>query len=249
LYLGRIPEIPAIIEEANALVEESVDKDWEPGRFWAAGLKTLEGFALLATGEIEHARRLLDESRERLEPSGELFYMSWNYGHLARFAMREGRFDDAVDLFSQSADRARRLGSLRTLQIALFGLGDARLAAGDLAGAQRAFVESLSVAERTGMVPEMLATTVRIGKAMAATGKQAEAVQLLATIEAEPKSAGQLFTESESIKATASAALGELEPAFDEVEFAELRATGAQRKYRSIVKELAETLDALQNSA
>lgn len=112
---------------------------------------------MLTTGEIDHASLLLDESRARLEPLGELFYMSWNYGHRARLAMREGRLDDAAYLFSQSADRARRLGSLRTLHIALLGLGDARLAGGDPTGAQRAFVESLSVAERTGMFAEMLA--------------------------------------------------------------------------------------------
>ncbi|HEX6222642.1 MAG TPA: adenylate/guanylate cyclase domain-containing protein [Acidimicrobiia bacterium] len=247
LYLGRINEIPPIIEEATALAEGPAWNGWETGRFWAAGLKTLEAFALLTTGEINHAGLLLDESRARLEPLGELFYMSWNYGHRARLAMREGRLDDAAYLFSQSADRARRLGSLRTLHIALFGLGDARLAGGDPAGAQHAFVESLSVAERTGMVAEMLATLVRIAKAMAARGQTRGAVELLATVEAEPDSVGRLFIESEVIKVTASAALGDLEPTLDEVEFADLRASGAQRQYRGVVKELAETADRSQD--
>jgi len=249
LYLGRIPEIPPIVEQAIALAEGPAGSDWETGRFWAAGLKTLEAFALLATGDVEHARRLLDESRERLEPSGELFYMSWNFGHRARLAMREDRPDDAVELFSQSADRARRLGSLRTLQVALFGLGDARLATGDPVGAGRAFVESLSAAERTGMVPEMLATIVRIARAMAANGETGEAVELLAMIEAEPDSAGQLFTEGESVKATACAALAGLEPAFDDAEFAELRTTGAQLRYRSVVKQFVETVSSTQDPA
>ena len=95
LYLGRVPEIPPIVEQAIALAEGPAGSDWETGRFWVAGLKTLEAFALLAAGDVEHARRLLDESRERLEPSGELFYMSWNFGHRARLAMREDRPDDA----------------------------------------------------------------------------------------------------------------------------------------------------------
>ena len=47
-------------------------------------------------------------------------------------------------------------------------------------------------------------------------------------IEGEPDSAGQLFTEGESVEATAFAALAELESAFDQAEFAELRTTGAQ---------------------
>lgn len=249
LYLGRILEIPPIVEQAIALAEGPAGSDWETGRFWVAGLKTLEAFALLAAGDVEHARRLLDESRERLEPSGELFYMSWNFGHRARLAMREDRPDDAVELFSQSADRARRLGSLRTLQVALFGLGDARLATGDPVDAGRAYVESLGAAERTGMVPEMLATIVRIARAMAANGETGEAVELLAMIEAERDSAGQLFTEGESVEATAFAALAELEPAFDQAEFAELRTTGAQLRYRSVVKQLVETVGSTQDPA
>lgn len=175
--------------------------------------------------------------------------MSWNYGHRGRLATRAGRLDDAVDLFSQSADRARRLGSLRTLQVALFGLGDATLAVGDPKGAQRAFVESLNLAERTGMVPEMLATIVRIANTKAANGEEREAVRLLAMIEAEPDSVGQFFTQSESINVAAATALGELEPTFDDAEFAQLTASGAQRNYRIIVKQLAETLDSSQEAA
>ena len=243
VYLGRMTEVPPIIEEATALVEGAAGTGWETGRFWATGLKNIEAFALLAIGEIEQASSLLDESRDRLEPLGELFYMSWNYGHRARLAMRESRLDDAAHLFSQSADRARKLGSLRPMQIALFGLGDARLEAGDPTGAQRAFVESLSAAERTGMVAEMLATIVRIAKAMAADGQTRGAVELLATVEAEPDSVSQFFIESEAIKVTASAALGDLEPLLDDVEFVELRARGARRHYRDVVKELAETAD------
>jgi hypothetical protein len=99
------------------------------------------------------------------------------------------------------------------------------------------------------MAPEMLATIVRIARAMAANGETGEAVELLAMIEAEPDSAGRLFTEGESVEATAIAALAELEPAFDEAEFAKLRATGAQRQYRSVVKQLVETVGSIQDPA
>lgn len=240
LYLGRIPEIPPIIKEAVAVAEGAADDDWETGRYWAAGLKTLRAFAEMVTGDIEDAGRLLGESNAQLEPLGDLFYMSWNYGHRARLAMREGRFEDAVEMFSQSADRARRLGSLRTLQVALFGLGDAMFGAGDPKGAQGAFVQSLSAAERTGMIPEMLATIVRIARTKAMNGEEREAARLLAMVEAEPDSVGQFFIQRESINAAAVNALAELEPMFDGDEFAELVADGAQRNYRNVVKQLAE---------
>lgn len=45
------------------------------------------------------------------------------------------------------------------------------------------------------------------------------------------------------VRASLHTGLAELEPTLDEVEFAELRASGAQRQYREVVKELAETAD------
>lgn len=74
-------------------------------------------------------------------------------------------------------------------------------------------------------------------------------MRLLAMIEAEPDSVGQFFTQSESINVAAATALGELEPTFDDAEFAQLTASGAQRNYRIIVKQLAETLDSSQEAA
>jgi hypothetical protein len=65
-------------EQANALAEGHAGSDWETGRFWAAGLKTLEAFALLAAGDVEHARRLLAESRGRLEPSVTSWVPPWS---------------------------------------------------------------------------------------------------------------------------------------------------------------------------
>ncbi|MGD2059334.1 MAG: adenylate/guanylate cyclase domain-containing protein [Acidimicrobiia bacterium] len=240
IYLGRIAEVPSIIDEAVALGEAS--GDWAVGRFWAAGMKNLKAFALLSSGDVVSAAQLLDESRALLEPAGELFYMSWNYSHRARIAMSEGRVDDAIGLFSGSADRARRFGALRTLQISLFGLGNARLAGGDLEGAQQAFVESLGAAERTGMVPEMLATVVRVARTLAARGETRRAAELLAMVESEPDSESRLITERETVGATASAALTELEPDLGPEELAAVRSRGAGQQYRNIVKQLLGTM-------
>lgn len=93
------------------------------------------------------------------------------------------------------------------------------------------------------MVPEMLATIVRIAQSLAANGQKDEAVQLLAMVEAEPESQGQFFTQSESINKAATHALAELEPTLDDAEFADLVTRGAQRNYRTVVKQLASALD------
>lgn len=239
LYLGRSLEARQTVERALGLAEDS-SNEWATAVFWAAGLKNLGAFAAIASGDEDSAVRLLDESRDLLEPSGETYYMSWNYAHRARLQLRVGRFDDAAELFHQAAERAQRLGFLRGIQLFLLGMGDAEFAAGEHTGAREAFVESLDAAERAGMIVEMLATLVRIGRAMVNGGEVEEAVRMLAMVEAEPDSRARLFTDSEEIEKMASSELAELEQAMDPSVFAQLRSQGARLQYRTVVKQLTD---------
>jgi predicted ATPase/class 3 adenylate cyclase len=241
LYLGRFDEAAASVDEAIALSEKP-DSHWTDRRFWAAGFKNLGAFVALATGDTHRAAMLLDESREVLEPIEELYYMSWNLGHRARLALGEGLLEDAIDLFSQSAERARQLGFLRGLQVSLAALGEVSLTTGDQVTAQAAFIESLDAAERMSMVPEMLGALVSVGRVSAANGRYKEAVELLATVIAEPTSNRQLFTESTSINAMASVELEKLQDVVDTSEYERAQAAGSSKDYRVVAKQLIDTI-------
>jgi predicted ATPase len=241
LYLGRFAEAADAVDEAIARAELA-ESDWAASHFWAAAIKNIRAFIALMTGNAEMAMRLLDQSREVLEPLGDLYYMTWNLGHRGRMASASGRIADAIDLFKQSADRATRIGFPRAMQVSLMGLGDASLAAGDLAAAEAAFVESLRVAERTGMVLEMLTTLVKVARVFAASERPGEAVKLLATVITDPASDRQMFTEGTSINAAASAALETLHDSMVPDEYERALADASSMAYRALAKDLIDSI-------
>ncbi len=240
LYLGRLTEGAETVDLAIAKAES--EADWAEGRFWAAGIKNLRAFIALMTGEPELAKRLLDESREVLEPLDDLYYMTWNLGHRGRMATASGGLDHAIDLFTKSADKATRIGFPRAMQVSLMGLGEANLATGDLPAAEAAFVESLRVTERTGMVLEMLLTLVKIAMVFSATERSSEAAQILATVIADPASNRQMFTENTSIAAVASEQLEALHDSMEQGDYERAMADASTMAYRSVAKDLIDSL-------
>ncbi len=124
--------------------------------------------------------------------------------------------------------------------------GDTNLATGDLAAAEAAFIESLDAADRTRMVPEMLGALGKLGRVRVAEGRHTKAVELLATVIAEPVSDRRLLAQSDSIKGTASAELEKLQDAIDPQEDSAARATGPSKDYRVVAKELINTISRLR---
>lgn len=241
VYLGHFDEVEAPVNEALAL-GEAQDRRWADQSFWVAGFKNLGAFVALLAGDADRAVELIDESRRVLEPLGEFYYLTWNLGHRARVAAAEGRLNDAIELFSQSAGHARKIGFLRGLQFSMDSLGDTNLATGDLAAAEAAFIESLDAADRTRMVPEMLGALEKLGRVFVAEGRHTKAVELLATVIAEPASHRRLLAQSDSIKETASAELEKLQDAIDPEEYSAARAAGSSKDYRVVAKELINTI-------
>lgn len=237
LYLGHIDEVPVVVDESIALGDEA-GSSWPDGRFWAAGVKNLAAFVDLATGNAHQAARLLEESRAVLEPLDELYYLTWNLGHRARLALKERRRDDAIDLLQQSSAKARQLGYLRGLQLSLVALGDATLLGGEAAAARESFVESLSAAERTSMVPELLGSLVKIARVLTADGRAGEAVQLLATVLSDPASDQQLFTDDTSIRTMAASELERLRHEMLPEEYEAAHRAGSARSSTTAAKEL-----------
>jgi tetratricopeptide (TPR) repeat protein len=239
LYLGRFEEVVGVLDQTIAQTE-SRGSDWAESRFWVAAIKNFRAFAALRMKDTELAIRLLDESRAVLEPLDDLFYMTWNLGHRGRMAKESGRLEEAIDLFRQSADRATRIGFPRAMQVSLMGLGEASLTAGDHAAAKGAFVESLRATERTGMVLEMLTAVLRIAQVFAAGEKKREAVEMLATVIAEPASDHTMFAENTLIRSAAAEELESLHDSMDPDEYERALADGSARTYRDVTKGLID---------
>ncbi len=122
--------------------------------------------------------------------------------------------------------------------VAQEGLGNTNVEAGNLEEAETAFIAAFVTAEQMGMVREMLGMITKVAKIRAAIGQEREAVEMLATVVAEPVSSQQLFTEKMSIKETAVSALAELEKDLGRDEYSAAYAKGAARPYDVAFKEL-----------
>ncbi len=236
MYLGKYDEV---VTESNAGVAV-VDTMDDP--FWAVVIASFGAFPVLASGDFDTARRLLDEEQAVLEPRGEHQMMSWNLGHRARITMLEGRPRDAVELFGRAVELSSELGYMRGIHTNLAGLGDAHLAAGDLKAAELAFIKSLAAAEQMSMVREMLGMIAKIARVRALTGRPIEAVELNATVVADPSSTQRFLGEIATIRENASAALADLQEQLESDEYAAAHTRGASTSYDLAVKKLVSSL-------
>jgi hypothetical protein len=116
------------------------------------------------------------------------------------------------------------------------------VAAGKLDAAETAFIEGIAAAEQMGMVRDVLGMMTKVAKVRALRGQPFEAVELLATVLAEPASVHQPFIDNTPINQTASAALSELEEELDAKEYSTAQARGSERPYDVAAKELLDNL-------
>ncbi len=231
-YLGKADEMIERCEEGLAIAETIGHP------FWAAAMKSWRSFAAVVSGDLEMAKRLLPEGFEALTRLNEHLYLTWNLWSQGGIARSEGRFADAIDLHSRQVSLSQEAGYLRASFVALEGLGDASLAARQLEQAEAAYLEGLAATDQMSMVPEMLGMMTKVARVRAAAGRHAEAVELLATVLAEPNSAQQQLTDNTPINELASEALSEVQKEIDPEEYGAARARGTSTPFEVAAKEM-----------
>ncbi|MDP8929681.1 MAG: AAA family ATPase [Actinomycetota bacterium] len=238
-YLGDVENMVRVSDEG---IELGIDLD-QP--FWIAAMKNWRAAAAILASDNRTAMQLLPESMEVLNERQDHYFMTWNLWLQARIATQEGRFDDAISLFTRQVNRAQEVGYLRAEMVALEGLGQANLAAGQLAAAERAFIESLAMAEQMGMVQDMLGMMTEVARVWAGMDRSLDAVEMLATIIAEPISAQQPLAANTPIRDTASGILNELREQLDQRDYQAAYALGTARSFDVATKVLLDHLKTL----
>ena len=126
-------------------------------RFRALGIPSGTGNALsgmavlaLATGDADHAERLLDEAASVLRQAGPWF-LTWALYVRAVLAVRRGNPDEAIALVRESLIRIRELHDKFAFVYALVPLVSAAVLKSDHAWAARLLGARDSVTERTGV--------------------------------------------------------------------------------------------------
>jgi predicted ATPase/class 3 adenylate cyclase len=231
-YLGRMEEMAACTEAAMAVA----DARHQP--FWSAAMRNWRSFCAVVSGDIGTAEKRLPEAYDVFEPMGEHYFMCWNLWLRAMIATQQDRPQDAIDLHKRQVSTCHDIGYMRGTMVALEGLGEANVAADRLEAAEDAFVEGMATADKMGMVRDMLGLMAKIAKVRASMGRHAEAVEILATVLAEPMSAQQPFTANTPIKDIAAEALDGIRDAIDPEEYSAALARGTSTPFEVAAKAL-----------
>lgn len=233
-YLGLFDEM---IEVTNEIISLGPQMD---DMFYGVGGHNWRSRAAMYMGDYETAKQLLTEAIEVFEERDEYYFMIWNLGLQAAIATLEGRPEQALPLTSRQVERARQLGYIRGLAVALHSLGQASLAVDDLDGAEKAFIEAATACEQIGMVIDMIGLMANVARARALMGRREEAVELLATVLGDPLSEQQGIMDNVPVADLASEWLEELRSEMDSGQFSESKARGTGRPYETAIQELIE---------
>jgi len=231
------------VEEMAAQLDRAIERhDSLEERFWIASLNNWRGFAAVVIGDFDGATRFADEATKQLGLVDEYWVTVWNLWVRAMISTHENRPDDAIDLYTQQVARCQEISYVRGTMVSLEGLGEANLAAGKLEAAESAFIEGVAAAERMGMVRDMLGMMTKIARVWVQRGEYKEAVELLATVLADPTSVYRPFTNTTPINEVASTALSDLEKMLKPEAYASAYARGSERTYNEVAKQLLETI-------
>ncbi|MFV1963515.1 MAG: hypothetical protein ACC658_17010, partial [Acidimicrobiia bacterium] len=111
---------------------------------------------------------------------------------------------------------------------------------GDFDAAEEALIEDLAVSELMGLIRELLQVLIQLARVRTAIGRTGDAVELLASVIAEPMSSNQTVWETSSLKEIASEALSSLESTLGPAEFSLRSEAGTAKPYQVAVKELLD---------
>lgn len=126
-YLSRAALEDGDLQAVHSIVENGLSEQEELHLGTVARLKTMQGRALEAEGNLEGARSLYTEALEiRQHVIGELVGVAENKRRLAQVEFKLGNLRQAKDLYQQSKEMTEQYG--RTLNLARIYLGLARIA-------------------------------------------------------------------------------------------------------------------------
>jgi predicted ATPase len=151
LLSGLVEHASGSLDVARDRFAQSVEGFQALATPWGVG-NALSGMAsvVLATGDAEHAERLLDQSTAALRNAGPWFLL-WPLYLRAILAVRRGSPDEAIGFVRQSLTRIRDLHDKVAFLAALIPLAAAAVLKGDDAWAARILGARDAVMERTGI--------------------------------------------------------------------------------------------------
>lgn len=241
-YLGRSEELIALL---TPLHEEFERLD---NPFWASGVANWLAFGYLLNGQADVATTLLAEAYAVFDRLNDHYFVTWTLWLQAMIANNSGHTEESIELSALQVERAKEVGYPRGSVIAQEVIGDANVAINQFDAAEDAYVDSLRTAEQMGMVRDMLGLMRKIAGVWSSTGREGDAVAVLATVCADSISTQQMFSESVSIRDAATGALESIRTHMDATEYTAAFDRGSATSFDETVNSLLGRTSAASRS-
>ena len=169
-------------------------------------LNALLGDAELHLGEYEGARALVQMALNHSRESGDPELARWSLYGLGLVAVAREAYDEAEQLFRESADKTRKAGHQGLLGRALAGLGLAARGLGDVTRAQGHLFEALRTAAEIRQVWTVVDALPTVALILSDQGEVERAVELYALAARYPYVANSRWFEDVAGKRIAAVA-------------------------------------------
>ncbi|MEX2134589.1 MAG: hypothetical protein WEB67_10645, partial [Acidimicrobiia bacterium] len=180
----------------------------------------------------------LEEGDRILAAAGERRARTWTLFGLALIDGMEGRHADAIVRLEEVVELAEDIGYRRGIQAGLQYLGEALVSAGDAGASESAFLRSLAMSEDMGQSIEMAGTLSRLASAYSQTGQEEKAVEVLASVVADPSTGTSLLAEESTVADAAQQLLDQLRDSMESDSFDAAWARGSALSVQVTAKQL-----------
>ncbi len=155
-------QLPGGLAEAEATASEVMRQlEGETDRLLLADGLRLMGFIHQARGDVRRANAVIDEGFRLVREEAPALSLASHLNNLADSSHQLGRYDTALQQYSQALREARLVGSSLREAVILFGMADVYNDVGMAIQAAELYGEGLSVATRIDSAPMIIKGCVR----------------------------------------------------------------------------------------
>ncbi len=231
-FLDQISGLIEAIQESLDIARE-LSHEW-----WEAACWSWFGHAYVAAQSLDEAHRYAEMADEMAGQTGDPWLSFFPSQALAQIATLQDDYLVAKERFQLALEAAQSINFKRGMGYTNSNLGGVSYMLEEFVEAEHYHLQSLRISNEIGQLRELLGDIYGIARVWAVSGKESEAVELLAVVLQHPASEQHLLTTPSTIQHQAEQLRAELEMTLPPEEYATAWKSGENLELEAMVAEL-----------